>query len=236
MLEAERILRQSNLQQLGPTDAVIFGEVHNLTQLVPDIRWGSQHLEGLFDWYTYRSAQGKSITLLGCREGLWGEAAGSLIRVLQEVSNTQYVFYIGKVGSLVEEFTANEWVATGNESFLGGASLSWNNPLQEAAEFSNMVVQGTHVSVPSPLCETKEWLQQQQRTCSWVDCESWHMAKAASEVGVKFGYLHIVSDNLVDEDNENLSNEDCDDTQNKREILYRAIEKVLRKFVENWGP
>ncbi|OHF02969.1 hypothetical protein CORC01_01727 [Colletotrichum orchidophilum] len=184
---------------------------------------------------TYRSAQGKSITLLGCREGLWGEAAGSLVRVLRQISKLQCVLYIGKVGSMAKGFAANEWIATGNESFMDGSRISWKDPIREAAKVSDLAVRGSHVSVPSPLCETKEWLRQWQKTSSWVDCESGHMAKAALDEGIQFGYLHIVSDNLADEVNENLSNEDCVPIQMKRETLYRGIEAILREFITTWG-
>ncbi|KAI3546572.1 hypothetical protein CSPX01_04227 [Colletotrichum filicis] len=230
---SENVLRQSNLTKLGATDVVIFGEVHRLTQLVSGITWGSQHPNGLFAWHTFESEGGKSITMLGCKEGLWGEAAGSLVRVLRKFSKTQCLIYVSKVGSLAENVSANERIATGDESTLGDKAIAWDDPLRDLKSISSsdLVLRGRHVSVPSPLCETKEWLRHWQETCAWVDCETWHMAQAAKDVEVKFGYLHIVSDNLAEEDGENLSNEDCDEIQSKRELLFRKIETILREFI-----
>ncbi|KAI3556007.1 hypothetical protein CABS03_09622 [Colletotrichum abscissum] len=174
--------------------------------------------------------------MLGCREGLWGEAAGSLVRVLRKFSKTQCLIYVSKVGSLAENVSANERIATGDESTLGDKDIAWDDPLRDMKSIasSDLVLRGRHVSVPSPLCETKEWLRHWQETCAWVDCETWHMAQAAKDVEVKFGYLHIVSDNLAEEDGENLSNEDCDEIQSKRELLFRKIETILREFIATW--
>ncbi|KAK1708227.1 uncharacterized protein BDZ83DRAFT_537592, partial [Colletotrichum acutatum] len=233
---SEDVFRQSNLPELGATDVVIFGEVHRLSQLVSGITWGSQHPNGLFAWYTFASDSGKSITLLGCKEGLWSEAAGSLVRVLRKISKMQCLIYVSKVGSLAENVSANDRIATGDESSLGDKDIAWDDPLRdmESIASSDLVMRGRHVSVSSPLCETKEWLRHWQETCSWVDCETWHMAQAAKDVEVRFGYLHIVSDNLAEEDGENLSNEDCDGIQSKRELLFRNIETILREFIATW--
>ncbi|KAK1518257.1 hypothetical protein CABS01_05791 [Colletotrichum abscissum] len=225
---SENVLRKSNLTELGATDVVIFGEVHRLTQLVSGITWGSQHPNGLFAWHTFESEGGKSITMLGCREGLWGEAAGSLVRVLRKFSKTQCLIYVSKVGSLAENVSANERIATGDESTLGDKDIAWDDPLRDMKSIasSDLVLRGRHVSVPSPLCETKEWLRHWQETCAWVDCETWHMAQAAKDVEVKFGYLHIVSDNLAEEDGENLSNEDCDEIQNANGNPYVPVAPI----------
>ncbi|KAF4773741.1 hypothetical protein HER10_EVM0004020 [Colletotrichum scovillei] len=237
-LVSENVLRQSNLSELGATDVVIFGEVHRLTQLVSGITWGSQHPNGLFAWHTFESEGGKSITLLGCRESLWGEAAGSLVRILREFSKIQCLIYVSKVGSLAENVSANERIATGCRSTFEDEDkdITWDDPLRDIKliALSDLVLRGRLVSVPSPLCETKEWLGQWQETCAWVDCETWHMAQAAKDVKVKFGYLHIVSDNLAEENGENLSNEDCNGIQSKREKLFREIEIILRQFIKTW--
>ncbi|KXH33045.1 hypothetical protein CSIM01_05180 [Colletotrichum simmondsii] len=235
-LASEDVLRQSNPSELEATDVVGFGEVHRLTQLVSGITWDSQHPNGLFAWYTFASEGGKSITLLGCREGLWGEAAGSLVRVLRNFSKTKCLIYVSKVGSLAENVYANERIATGCRSTFRDKETVWDDPLRdmESIRFSDLVLRGRHVSVSSPLCETKEWLRHWQETRAWVDCETWHMAQAAKDVEVKFGYLHIVSDNLAEENGENLSNEECDEIQSKRELLFRKIETVLQEFIKTW--
>ncbi|KAK1531770.1 hypothetical protein CPAR01_11419 [Colletotrichum paranaense] len=169
--------------------------------------------------------------MLGCREGLWGEAAGSLVRVLRKFSKTQCLIYVSKVGSLAENVSANERIATGDESTLGDKAIAWDDPLRDLKSIasSDLVLRGRHVSVPSPLCETKEWLRHWQETCAWVDCETWHMAQAAKDVEVKFGYLHIVSDNLAEEDGENLSNEDCDEIQTSPPAKHMTA-IALRRF------
>ncbi|SPN99769.1 uncharacterized protein DNG_02620 [Cephalotrichum gorgonifer] len=238
--------RRSNLPQLGPVDIVIVGEVHCLPGLPPGSWWKGRDIpeEDLFAWEKYPSPTGKTITLLGCKEGLWGEAAGAIIHALKQMSDVQCALYVGKVGALTGEYAPNEWIATGSEVLLRPEDrpILWKNPLEDVIRgYKGVVASGELLTVASPLCETKEWLQQrkewlQQRSesATWVDCDTGHMAAAAKDVSVQFGYLHIVSDNLAAKYKGDLSNEDCVDVTASRSGQYRKIENIISDFASSW--
>lgn len=62
------------------------------------------------------------------------------------------------------------------------------------------------------------------------------MAKASLEGGTEYGYLHIISDNLAREYDEDLSNERCLDVIQGRKQLMCEIQDVLGHFFDGWIP
>ncbi|KAK2006009.1 hypothetical protein LZ32DRAFT_652025 [Colletotrichum eremochloae] len=234
--EPLRIFRQSRLSQLGPADIAIFGDVDCLSKLPPGQWWKvNRTADDLFAWQKYCSSTGKTIALLGCKEGFWGEAGSAIIYALKEMSQIECAVYVGKVGALNGEYTPNEWIATGNEAYLGNRSCSvkWRNPLESSIRDHRGIATGKLVTVSSPLYETHGWLQQWDKTATWVDCDTGHMAVAAEETKVQFGYLHIVSDCLAAKYKDNLSNEDDDSVKERRQTLYRRIEDIITTFVSS---
>lgn len=231
-------LLRSNLPGLGPVDIVILGHDYRLSSLT-DQKWplpeSSEH--DLFLWQKFQSRKGKTVALLGCKESVWGETCGFILRVLQRSSAVKCVLYVSKAGALSRDYRPNEWIATGDESVLGTEHVSWNNALRDSLNMSKKVATGKHVTVPSPLCETRGWLREWRKTCAWVDCETGHMAKAANELGLEFGYLHIVSDNLDNQYEDDLSNEDTEAVSSQRAVLYQDIVLILESFTTSWdGP
>ena len=67
----------------------------------------------------------------------------------------------------------------------------------------------------------------------FVDPEIGHMAKAANENGISFGYLHIISDNLNKNYKEDLSNEREGSVIEKRKKLIGEIRKALAYVLKN---
>lgn len=65
-----------------------------------------------------------------------------------------------------------------------------------------------------------------------MDCEVSFIAEAAVELGIDFGFLHIVSDTLDEPHEENLSNEESDIIVTKQKGLYEEIVKVLIVFMD----
>lgn len=232
--------QQSNLRVLGPTDIVIFGEVHCLPNLPPGRWWEtpseSQETDDLFAWQKFTSPTGRTVTLLGCKEGLWGEAGSAIVHALKEFSGISCALYVGKVGALAGEYTPNEYIATGNVAYFDkDTSVKWKSPLERSLIRFPEVATGRLVTVDSPLRETKEWLQDWKDTATWVDCDTGHMARAANELGVEFGYLHIVSDNLAAKSNYGLSNEEIDGVKAKRNNLYKKMEGIIDVFISSWN-
>lgn len=232
-----RVLLQSNIEMLGLVDIVVVGEVYKLKKFVTDTWQGEgSSLRDLFRWQKFLSPKGRTIALLGCLENVWGEAGGCLVRVLQQLAGVKCVLYVGKVGALHPNYAPNEWIATGTQTSVEDKSITWRSPLDNTMLLSNQVVQGSHITVPSLLCETQTWLRKWEATCAWVDCEVGYMAEAAKDVGAEFGYLHIVSDNLKSVYPEDLSNEDLAVVMSKRKLLYQEIELILESLFARWDP
>ena len=134
------------------------------------------------------------------------------------------VVYVGKVGSLNAEVEPNVHLATGNRSTLEGVGLTWDTFFRQP--LASNVIDGLHVSSPSILLETKPWLAS-LREGDFVDPEIGHMGAAASEADIEFGYLHVISNNLARERDEDLSNERRATIVDKRHVLLNQIRSSI---------
>jgi hypothetical protein len=229
-----RLLLESNIAQMGHTDVVIVGYVHRLKRFLHgNWEWGGKPNKGLFAWQKFQSTAGHSVALLGCVVSFWGDIAGDLVRVLQRLNHVRCVLYIGKTGALQPQHRPNEVLATGNQSFIGNKSITWNNVLEPCAMVSRNVQMGNHVTLCSAILEDHAWLNRWQG-CSWVDSEVGHMAEASNEGKTAFGYLHIVSDNLAHEYPHGLSNERVEYVILRRGKLLVEVESVLEMFFDTW--
>lgn len=61
----------------------------------------------------------------------------------------------------------------------------------------------------------------------FVDPEVGMMAQAAVRSGIRFGYLHIISDNVAEKYLEDLSNERQKSVLEGRSHLYEIVQDVL---------
>ncbi|GAW16178.1 hypothetical protein ANO14919_056010 [Xylariales sp. No.14919] len=229
-----RLIRESNLRTIGQIDLAIVGNINNLTGLAGL----TDHWEGfdgseysIFRWQKLISSKGQTVALIGCLEQLWGDTGGHFLRALYTHLNVKCVIYIAKCGSLSKEYTSNEWIATGTQAFFEGDVIQWSSPLDSVLDASKKVARGPIVTVPTPLCETQDWLSEWSPKATWVDCEVGFMAKAAVELGVEFGFLLVVSDNLCKIGGENLSNEESDTVSRKRKVLYDEMLKILNALI-----
>ena len=225
----------SNLQEMGPVDIVIVGYVHAFEKLVQG-RWECEDSSKLFAWRKTLNPRGYRVAFLGCRICFWGDIGGNVIRALQELNGAKCVIYVGKLGSLRAEHSPNQWLATGCQSFVHNELVTWRNPLEHLVHDSPSVVRGVHCSLGSVLDETKEWLRETQLKCDFVDPEIGQMAKSSLDVGVEFGYLHIISDNLARKYEHDLSNERLKAVVDGRKRLLGEVEDVLDRFLKQWSP
>lgn len=214
-------LSRLNIQNVPESDIIIFGKVEKLQQLT-----NGDWLGGDDFYWSAKEMYGKKITLLACAFSVWGDIAGNLIRFLKH-KNIKAFFYVGKVGGIFgsHQLLPNQTLATGTVSMFNGILIEWNQQLIIPENISN-VQQGKHVTLFSPIAETKEWLER-NRNYSFVDPEIGHMALAAQECNIKFSYIHIISDILGQSYNENLSNERDLNVLKKREQSYIKIVKIL---------
>ena len=228
-------IMQSNLQKMGDVDIVVVGYVHHLEKFMNGNWQGRGNKENdIFAWQKFYTCKGRSVALLGCMVSFWGDISGYLVHALQQLNNVKCVLYVGKAGSLNPEHQPNEWIATGDCSLVGDQAVSWDNVLSEDSRLSSKVIRGSHVTVASPLCETRTWLENWVPVCSWVDCEVGHMAQASIDGETSFGYLHIVSDNISHEYPHNLSNEHLKAVIANRRRLFCEVELILDSFFARW--
>ena len=220
---------------MGPVAVAIVGSVQSFEKLAQG-DWEDYDSEKLFSWRTVESAKGYRIAFLGCRICFWGDIGGNLVRALQELNGVKCVVYVGKVGSLHAKLSPNQWLATGCESYVDNKLVVWKNPLEHLVRSSRIVVSGVHCSLGSVLDEDEEWLREAQKRCDFVDPEIGHMAKVSLEGGTQFGYLHIISDNLAKEYEQDLSNERLDPVRDARKELLAEVEDVLGRFLDEWLP
>ena len=223
----------SNLAKLGAVDIVVLGYVEGL-QSWSKSAWEDVNDGNLFSWKTAITAQGHRVAFLGCRICFWGDIGGNLVRTLQRLNGAKCVLYVGKLGSLRPEHIPNRTLATGNQSFVGGEPIIWQNPLEPYLQHAASVVIGVHMCLASVLYETHGWLLANQHRVDFVDPEIGQMAKASLDVGCQFGYLHIISDNLARKYDRDLSNERLADVRRDRDGLLAEIQAVLEPFFNEW--
>jgi hypothetical protein len=225
----------SNLSQMGHMDVVVVGSVHHLERFITSPWEGGGSKENdLFAWQRIKRFDGRSIALLGCMISFWGDISGHLVRALQKLNQVKVVLYIGKAGTLCPQYAPNRWLASGSHSSIEGRTMNWNNPLGPYLKLSSVVLEGLHVTVPSPLFETRAWLEEWRSQYSWVDCEVGHMAQASNEGQTLFGYLHVVSDNLAAHYPYDLSNERLEEVIIDRKRLFLEVENILEAFFAQW--
>lgn len=94
------------------------------------------------------------------------------------------------------------------------------------------VLIGHHVTIASPMMETKSWLQELNGEFAFVDPEIGHMARAANNHNLQFSYLHIISDNVAKVQTENLSNERDETIVRKRKELNNQLREIIEYSIE----
>lgn len=219
-----KTLEKSNLKELPKAKTVILGYVNPIENL--DYDWKG---EGVFKWKKFDTKSGKSTLLLGCEHTYWGDISGCLVSVLASMG-VDTVIYVGKLGGLKGNLIPNEGIATGNISIIPNiGKIEWNNVFSR--DDSLYIYEGVHVTLPSVLQETENWLEliNKEEKYDFVDPEIGHMARAANKSNIRFSFLHIISDNLELRHEENLSNERRDDIREKRKKLLGTIQSILYK-------
>ncbi|KAF7940135.1 uncharacterized protein EAE98_000262 [Botrytis deweyae] len=224
----------SNLRGLAgdKTNLVIVGSIPRDT-LRSTEPWKDEEDENeLFSWQTVTKKNGFKVTILKCRTSFWGDLAGNLVRCVKEIcgDSLQCVIYVGKLGALAQEYTPNRTLATGSKSFVNGELVEWENPM--SGEILGKVARGVHYTSASVLDEDHAWLEKVRKEFCWVDPEIGHMAVAAREKGVGFGFLHVVSNNLAGGFEFDLANERERVVVDDRVVMNKWIERILNGFVE----
>lgn len=221
-MECWEAIEKSELKNLPSVKTVIMGYVEGLAFLSKDKEWIDCGM------YQYNYISDDAI-LLGCKHTYWGDIAGRIVTYLSS-RGTQQVIYAGKLGTLNESIVPNTCIATGNKSILpNGKSVTWENLFSPNSHSS--IIEGVHITLPSVLQETKEWVECNKLRAQYVDPEIGHMAYAAKQNRIRFSYLHIISDNISAKYSEDLSNERILEVIEKRKGLLHIIGNCIREVM-----
>lgn len=200
------------------------------------VGWGLYQLAGPDGWtdsatmsWKRETLFGRSVLWVGFHYSIWGDIAGRVVTQLAQ-DGARAVVYIGKVGGLRAAYLPNEQLASGSASMLLSERVEWDDWFTDAA-FGDDVIRGLHITSPSILLETKPWLSLQTHG-DFVDPEIGHMGRAATRSGIRFGYLHIVSNNLTREFDQSLANERRGDIVVRRADLLASIRGYLQAQIQ----
>ncbi|CRL27138.1 unnamed protein product [Penicillium camemberti] len=220
----------SNLRFMGAVDTVILGYVDHLATN-EDYIWetGTDVPDQLFAWKRFSLADGSVVAFVGSMVSLWGDIIGNVVRTMRTQNNISSVFYMGKAGSLRTQDVPNQVLVTGESSRVDGKLLSWESPLSTTLSTMKIehLCQGTHVTVPSPLVETEDWLANNKQDADWVDCEVGYLAEACQDNNIRFGYLHFISDNVAQKYIYNLATERQEAVISARKGIWDKVRQIL---------
>ncbi len=225
--DTQHALQATNLDEL-PTqvDTVVLGLVHCLKRLTGVTDWEG---DGCFGW-AVRQFNGRAVAFVGFRPSFWGDIAGEIVHYIASRHSTVHeILYFGKLGSVKTGVEPNTFLATGGRSYVRGQMVEWRNALAAsvAHKAAANVIVGDHFTVGSVLHETKEWLAGLPPSVAFVDPEIGTMAQAAVRSKVNFGYLHIISDNVAEKYEHDLSNERMEGVAASRSRLYDVAQDVF---------
>ncbi|ETS74169.1 hypothetical protein PFICI_14035 [Pestalotiopsis fici W106-1] len=230
--EIRHALHSTNLRDFPKNiDTVVLGHIDRMERLTGPLTWTSS---GAFDWAIQSFGQ-RQVAFLGCRFCYWGDLGGEVVHYLASQRGAREVIYQGKLGGIKKGVRPNSWLATGSRSYVHGRIVEWDNMLAEsvAAAGQAATIVGTHLTLSSVLHETKDWLASLPSDADFVDPEIGMMALAAKRNGIRFGYLHLISDNVAEKYEEDLSNERTDSVLSRRVKLYEVVHDVLRHYLNS---
>lgn len=207
------------------SDIVVYGNVDKLPML-SDVKWMKR---GEMSFHEYKKNNGKSILFIGCEYSVWGNAAASFLKVIHQRTQCHTFIYVGKLGTFIDTIIPNTSIAVMDESIVNGDTVHWKNLFKT---HSDTFVSGKHYTLPSVMQESNAFVQSVESEYSFVDPEVGYFAQEASNLGIQFSQLHIVSDNVKKIHEENLSNERKNDIVEKRKRLWKLIEEELLRLVE----
>ncbi|KAF1997146.1 hypothetical protein P154DRAFT_607021 [Amniculicola lignicola CBS 123094] len=227
--DTKNALEETNLP-LFPGEGVhtvVLGFVWHLPRLTGSETWSGS---GPWQWIIRSfGPPNRKVAFLGFRPAFWGCISGEVIHYLASHFHVKEVIYLGKLGVLKPGVRPNAHLATGGESLVNGRMVQWESVLAPSvARLSNKsIISGSHVTLGSVLHETKNWHAKLVDTIDFVDPEIGMMAQAAVRSRIGYGYLHMITDNLGQKYDEDLSNERTDSVLRRRAMLHRIVQDVM---------
>ncbi len=221
----EYAFNKTNLKSIPDADVIIFGNIDKIGI------FDETNFEGDDDFlWKVGTINNKKVLLLGCKFSIWGSTGYDLISFIANHKKFSTFIYVGKLGSLSHDVRPNELLATGEQSQINDAVVTWKNIFQKIDK--KRVIVGNHITCPSVLDETIEQINIYKEKGDFIDPEIGNMALACQEYSKQFSFLHIISDNVVNHDSlENLSNERKNIIREKRKILFKRIGEIIKNNI-----
>ncbi|KAJ1325326.1 hypothetical protein MN608_10038 [Microdochium nivale] len=225
--DTQRALHATNLPEFPGSniDTVVLGLVWHLPRLIGQSEWQG---DGPWQW-VIKSLGGRQVAFLGFRPAFWGDISGEVVHWLASARKVKEVIYLGKLGALKPHVAPNQWLATGHRSLVNGRWVEWGFTLKPSVELHGrgIVITGSHATLGSVLHETRSWHSELVDHVDFVDPEIGMMAQAAVKSGIRYNYLHMVTDNLGMKYDEDLSNERKEKVLRGRAVLHEIVEDVI---------
>ncbi len=185
------------------------------------------------EWLTsgIRISRMGGCSVVECSYSFWGDLCGEIVALLA-TRGAEEIIYLGKLGALSAGLVPNRTLVTGNSSILpSGENVLWDSPLSAFAAASNTVQVVRHVTVPSVLDETLEWFERARLYSDVVDPEIGRAASVANLVGVRFSYLHIVTDHLGGDYRDGLYGERHPSVLQSRNSVRQVRDNILLDYL-----
>ncbi|KAK6068544.1 hypothetical protein SCUP234_11088 [Seiridium cupressi] len=225
--DTQSALEATNLGDLPGegVDTIVLGLVWHLPRLTGSSQWSGS---GPWQWIL-QSFGGRRVAFLGFRPAFWGDISGEVIYKLTSRFDIKEVIYLGKLGALKPNVAPNKWLATGGKSLVNGRWVEWDTALGPSVERhgKDSVISGAHVTLGSVLHETKSWHAGLVDEVDFVDPEIGMMAQAAVRSGIRYEYLHMITDNLGRKYDEDLANERKENVLIHRARLHEVVQDVI---------
>lgn len=217
--KARDFIRQT-MPHVPPADATILGYTERLR--IGDADNYPWVMAPGWGWKLARVGP-KRVLLVGCEFSFWGDVAGHVVAELLERQVSDWVIYVGKLGTLNALVQPNRMLATGTESLVDDQPVHWQGRLADVLPDDALLIRGArHVTVDSVVEETMAWFDRYAPAYDLVDPEIGHMGTAARDAGAAFDYLHLVTDCLATDYGIGLYDE------RSRRVISRRI-KLMEK-------
>jgi hypothetical protein len=175
----------------------------------------------------------KRVLLVGCEFSFWGDVAGHVVAELLERQVSDWVIYVGKLGTLNAGVRPNRMLATGTESLVNAQPVQWQGRLAAnlPANDVRIIRDARHVTINSVVEETIAWFDRYAPTHDLVDPEIGHMGLAAQEAGSSFDFLHLVTDCLATDYGIGLYDERSKRVISRRIKLMGKISEMIENCI-----
>ena len=196
------------------------------------IGWGLPEISQIYTWqgnqqvlWAEKVVNQQRVVYIIFQHSYWGDIIERVTVRLAEKGFDRIIF-TAKVGGISETDIPNKTLLTGDNSFLNGRHIKIDKNIFRDLTYKNLRY-ANHFNSPSVMLENHRWIDCFSQHFDAVDSEIGYFLKAGHDMKIEVGYLHYVSNNLLFDTGENLSNEREPTVLLKREKVKESIRKII---------